>query len=145
MFRQARIWIVTTALSAAGCLSPHRSVVTSTPIGQWEGAVGLTFHNPDTLTPRDILVFVRYNELFDRDSLRLIVRTTRPDSLSFEESFLLSVPHGRRAAALHNEVLVPYRHRAILSQVGEYHMAFSPTQPVLGIEAIGIDIRYGKR
>lgn len=121
-----------------GCLSPHRVVVTSTPVRGWEQGVQVAFENEDTLALRDLHIVVRYNDRFVGDTLRLAVRTTAPDSLVFQEPFTLVIPRGHHPAALGDEATILYRRNVVFDKAGRYRVSFTPVVPVDGVEAIGI-------
>lgn len=135
-----RNYIASIALLLGGCLSPHQAVVTTLRVGYWSESAEITLTNEDTVSLRDLYVILRYNDSFGGDTLRLMVRTTSPDSLCYEEPFTLRVPAQQHAAALENEALIPYRQRVVLNKGGDYRITFIPTYPIQGIEAIGINI-----
>lgn len=135
-----RNYIASIVVLSGGCLSPHQAVVTNLPVGLWSESAAITLTNEDTVSLRDLYVILRYNDSFGSDTLRLMVRTTSPDSLCYEEYFTLRVPARQHAAALQSEALIPYRQRVVMAKGGDYRMTFTPTHPVQGVEAIGINI-----
>lgn len=89
---------------------------------------------------RDAEVFLRCNDRFAEDTLTLRIATIAPDSLRFEEPFLLVIPRGESPAPLMREVAVPYRIRIRFTQSGDYRCILTPTRPVRGVEAVGVNI-----
>ena len=135
-----RIGIATVVLFLAGCLSPHRSVMTDTRPTGWGKEVEIAFDNEDTVSRQDLCIVLRYNEQFRGDSLRLTVCTITPDTICYEEPFTLFVPRRAHPAPLRDEISVTYRRNVVLSKAGEYRMTFTPMTRVSGVEAIGINL-----
>ena len=115
------------ALLAGGCVSPHQSAATDVDPFRWERGAEIRLPNADTVSLRDAEVFLRCNDRFAEDTLTLRIATIAPDSLRFEEPFLL-------------EVAVPYRIRIRFTQSGDYRCILTPTRPVRGVEAVGVNI-----
>lgn len=104
--------------------------------------VVLTVPNTDTLTERDITLYLRLNERFDDDTLTLHVATLTPDSLRCEETVLLTAPHRTGPAALNRIAEAPYRHRAVFSRTGDYRIILTPCRSITGVEAAGIHLEH---
>lgn len=130
----------TAALLAGGCISPHQSAATDVDPFRWERGAEIILPNADTVTLRDAEVFLRCNDRFAEDTLTLRIATVTPDSLRFEELFRLVVPRGESPAPLMREATVPYRIRIRFAQQGDYRCILTPTRPVRGVEAVGINI-----
>lgn len=94
--------------------------------------------NADTVTLRDAALFVRYDERFAEDTLTVQIAAIAPDSLRFEERFLLAIPRTKNPAALTGEALIPYRRRIRLASPGEYRWCVTPVRSVRGVEAVGL-------
>ena len=93
------------------------------------------------MTLRDTEVFLRCNDRFAEDTLTLRIATVTPDSLRFEEPFRLVIPRGEsRPTPLMREIVVPYRIRMRFAQQGDYRCILTPTRPVRGVEAVGINL-----
>lgn len=99
--------------------------------------------NADTVTLRDAALFVRYDERFAEDTLTVRIAAIAPDSLRFEEAFLLAIPRTKSPAPLTGEALIPYRHRIRLVRKGEYRWCITPVRSVRGVEAVGIRLSKG--
>lgn len=125
-------------LTGAGCSSPGQTAAADVPASKWCGAVEIRLENADTLMLRDAALFLRCNDRFTEDTLTLRIATLSPDSLRFEEPFLLAVTRTNGPAALMHEYLVPYRRRIRLCRSGEYRFVITPTRAVRGVEAVGI-------
>ena len=90
------------------------------------------------MTLRDAALFVRYDERFAEDTLTVQIAAIAPDSLRFEERFLLAIPRTKSPAALTGEALIPYRRRIRLASPGEYRWCVTPVRSVRGVEAVGL-------
>ena len=132
------------ALLAGGCVSPHQSAATDVDPFRWESGAEILLPNADTVTLRDAEVFLRCNDRFDEDTLTLRIATVTPDSLRFEEPFRLVIPRSESPAPLMREIAVPYRIRIRLAQQGDYRCILTPTRPVRGVEAVGINMKRGE-
>ena len=128
------------ALLAGGCVSPPQSAATAVAPFRWERGAEIRLPNADTVSLRDAEVFLRCNDRFAEDTLTLRIATIAPDSLRFEEPFLLVIPRGESPAPLMREVAVPYRIRIRFTQSGDYRCILTPTRPVRGVEAVGVNI-----
>lgn len=102
--------------------------------------VVLTVPNTDTLTERDITLYLRLNERFADDTLTLRIATLTPDSLRCEETVLLTAPRGNTPAALNRIAEALYRRRAVFSRMGDYRIILTPCRSVTGVEAAGIHL-----
>ncbi len=128
------------ALLAAGCGMTGQAVVVDVDPRGWTQAAELAVENDDTLSLRDIALFVRCNVRFVEDSLTLRIATLTPDSLRCEETLRLGPAPERLPSAVRGEILTPYRLRVRLPRSGSYRWQVAPTRPVAGIEAVGIRI-----
>lgn len=131
---------VLAALAAGSCVSPHQSAATDVDPARWSAAAEILLPNADTVTLRDAALFLRCNDRFTADTLTLRIATLTPDSLRFEEPFLLVIPRPEGPAALMREVVIPYRRRILFTQSGDYRCIVTPTRPVRGVEAVGINL-----
>ena len=132
------IWCSVFLTGGAGCSSPYQNAVTDIPARKWSEAIEIRMENADTLTLRDAALFLRCNDRFTEDTLTVRIATLSPDSLRFEESFLLAITRKNTPAALMHEYLIPYRRRIRLSRTGEYRLVVTPERSVRGVEAVGI-------
>ncbi|WP_346699396.1 hypothetical protein [uncultured Alistipes sp.] len=122
----------------AGCTSPYQTAATDVNPAGWERTAELRLENADTVTLRDAALFVRYDERFAEDTLTVQIAAIAPDSLRFEERFLLAIPRTKNPAALTGEALIPYRCRIRLASPGEYRWCVTPVRSVRGVEAVGL-------
>lgn len=125
-------------VGAGGCTSPWQTAATDVNPAGWDRAVEIRIDNADTVTLRDAALFVRYDERFTEDTLTVRIATISPDSLRFEEPFLLAITRQDGPAALTRETPVAYRRRIRLTKEGEYRFIVTPLRPVRGVEAVGI-------
>lgn len=123
---------------AGGCTSPWQTAAADVTPGGWEEPAEIRIENADTMTLRDADLFLRYDERFAEDTLSVRIATVAPDSLRFEETFLLAIPRNNGPAALTRESCIPYRRRIRLPKTGEYRFIVTPQRPVRGVEAVGV-------
>lgn len=124
--------------AAGGCGSPYQTSAADVNPLRWEEAAEIRIGNADTVTLRDAAIVLRYNDRFAEDTLTVRIATLSPDSLRFEEEFLLAIARTESPAALQHENLIPYRRRIRLLREGEYRIFVTPVRPVRGMEAVGI-------
>lgn len=63
-----------------------------------------------------------------------------PDSLRFEERFVLRTERSELPAARSRVCEAPFRSRVVLPDTGRYRLVIAPATPQRGIEAVGINI-----
>lgn len=95
-----RAGMLLSSLTAAGCLSHHRSAVADVDPRGWNDAAEVSFANADTLAPCDLWLVVRYDAAFAGEPVELEVTTVAPDSLRLSERFTLRLPVSRGPAPL---------------------------------------------
>lgn len=125
-------------LGSGGCSAPDQTAATDVPARRWSEATEIRLENADTLTLRDAALFLRCNDRFAEDTLTVRIATLSPDSLRFEEPFLLAISRTEAPAAMMREFLIPYRRRIRPDRIGEYRFIVTPVRPVCGVEAVGI-------
>lgn len=135
-----RVWAVLLGLWAISCSRPTQAVMEDVDPYGWNRAVSVRIENGDTLTLRDLSLVVRSNRHFRSDSLRLKLTLHAPDSSHYTEQVAFVMNHPHRPAALRLVDEVPYRRRVILSQFGGYRFTITPTEPIRGVEAVGLNI-----
>lgn len=130
----------TVCAAAGGCMAHTQSVAVDVDARDWSRTALLSFTNSDTTTLRDLHLFVRCNERFEADSLPLRVMLLSPDSLRFEERFVLRTERSELPAARSRVCEAPFRSRVVLPDTGRYRLVIAPATPQRGIEAVGINI-----
>lgn len=140
--RRGWLLLAVTAVCAAagGCMAHTQCVAVDVDSRDWSRPALLSFTNSDTTTLRDLHLFIRCNERFEADSLPLRVMLLSPDSLRFEERFVLRTERGELPAARSRVCEAPYRSRVVLPDTGRYRLIIAPETPQNGIEAVGINI-----
>lgn len=140
--RRGWLLLAATAACAAagGCMAHTQCVAVDVDTRDWSRPAFLSFINSDTTTLRDLHLFIRCNERFEADSLPLHVMFLSPDSLRFEERFVLRAERGELPAARSRVCEAPYRSRVVLPDTGRYRLIIAPATPQRGIEAVGINI-----
>ncbi len=127
-------------IGVGGCVASHQSVVVDVKSSGWAESVGVEMLNHDTVTLRDITIFVRYSPFEVGDSLRLTLSTTTPDSLSFTERVNIYLDPEIEPRGASRLLEFPFRSGVKWSQEGVYRVEFTPQQTIKGVEAIGINI-----
>ena len=144
-----------------GCEAPGVSVVADIEGHAWSGPAILSLGNDDTLSLRDVALFMRCDPHFRDDTLTLRVELFAPDSLHFSEHFLFSptgrvrpvselarleyLPPGKRApVSLEREISALYRRRVRLGRMGDYRFVITPCRHVEGVGAVGLHIESSK-
>ncbi len=121
-----------------GCSSPYRSIEADVDATAWVDPVELILPNTDTLDCYDWQLFVRSDDRIAADTFTLRIAVVTPDSLRFEESFLVRLPVRPVPAAVRSEAGIDYRRRVRLSRSGDYRLTIRPLYPLRGIESVGI-------
>lgn len=107
----------------------------------WRDVAIVEVPNHDTISRRDLQLFVRHQPQQRLDSLSLRIFTIAPDETIIEERFTMpldNTSHRRRNAAHLNEMVI--HHDAVLRQKGEYKMYIFPQTPTKGVEAVGVSL-----
>lgn len=135
----ARVLSVVAVVCMVACGSRERSVeVHDTEAAIWQGVEEFEYENSDTLSSREIAILLRYDRGEVADSIPLRVMTISPDSLLFEEEFVLRVPRlGDMRPAEHS---FPYRSRVVFDKIGRYTLRITAEEPVEGISSVGVVI-----
>lgn len=135
-----RIALCLLPLLPAGCLAPVTSIATDLPSGRWSDAAVLRYANADTLTLRDLRLFVRLAETCGEDTLTVRVETCSPERLRTTEYHRLVFDARQTASAVRPVVERSYRRGVRLRETGDYHFVLTPVRPVQGIEAVGLRV-----
>lgn len=125
-------------LTATGCGASQPATSADVDPASWHDAAEVALVNTDTLTERDLMLYLRCNDRFGEDTLTVRIAVCTPDSLRYEEPFTLVIPPTGTPAALAREVAVPYRRRVVFRRTGLHRIRITPLRPVRGVEAAGI-------
>lgn len=131
---------IAAATFAGGCLSPHHSTAVDVDPNGWRSAAVLRLENADTVSLRDLRLFLRCNDRFAEDSFTIRIAVCTPDSLRFEETFRIDLLRTEGPAALARERIIPYRSRVRFARKGHYLLSVEPLRPLRGVEAVGANI-----
>ncbi|MDE5636896.1 MAG: hypothetical protein K2J51_06495 [Alistipes sp.] len=132
------------ALLATSCLSEHQSFAVDIDSRCWTAPATLVVPNADTVTLRDVRLTLRHDLAFDGEPIGVTVRTVRPDSMQYEEHFVLHPSDDRRSAAAIHDTTQPYRLRVRFDREGDYRITLTPDRPAEGVLAVGVDIVKSK-
>lgn len=131
------------AILLVGCMARIDSVVTSVdPKGWYSGQPkGLIYTNEDTTALNTLSIIVRYDKRLTDSDLRMSVSVITPDSLTMTEEVKIAIPVRRDDANRATIAIEPFRRHAQLSCVGDYRFEIEPSQAIIGITGIGIEIK----
>ncbi|MBQ2414019.1 MAG: hypothetical protein II315_03750 [Rikenellaceae bacterium] len=131
------------AILLVGCMARIDSVVTSVdPKGWYSGQPkGLIYTNEDTTALNTLSIIVRYDNRLIDSHLRMSVSVITPDSLTMTEEIKIAIPVRRDDSNRATIAIEPFRRHAQLSRVGDYRFELEPSQSIIGITGIGIEIK----
>ncbi len=116
-----------------------RSYVVDIDGNRWSDVAIVEIPNEDTLSSRDMTIFVKHQPYEQIDSLGVTIYMVAPDEATYSEHMTLRFEGCRRGlsvvAHLHE---VPYRQDVVLRQRGLYKMYIFPSAPLRGIEGVGV-------
>ncbi len=121
------------------------SFVADTDPLEWREGATIAIENVDTLSRRDVTIFVRHQPQRNLESIDVRIYTSSPDhTIHYDE---LTIPldnssAGRRSSMKINHLL--YRQDVVWSQRGVYNIDLFPLTTVEGVEAIGVEIQTYK-
>lgn len=136
----ALIVIIAIAVSCNGNININ-SFASNVDPEQWSRVAVIQIPNSDTLSRRDLWIYVRHQPHELRDSLNLDIITSTPDNTSIAESVTihLNPQHNqRRGSTITTEQL--YRTNVLWNQRGDYKLHILPTTLTKGVEAVGIKL-----
>ena len=123
-----------------GCTTGRRSYAVDIHGRTWSTPAVIEFPNSDTTNLYDISIALRHNGLRVGDTVEFTVRTVTPDSLWVEEPVRLCITDDGRSRPAQHEAAATYRRNVRLSREGVYTVTLTPSQPVSGVTAVGIDL-----
>ena len=109
-------------------------------ISDWSNTTTLTYNNTE-IGEFDMGIMLHVNRGFSAEELSLQVTTLTPDSLRYTEQIILPIkqmPQSSIQAA--TDIEIPYRRNVHFRRKGEYIWHITPTQKVVGVEAVGMHI-----
>lgn len=136
-----RTALLAAGMLLAGCRPAYLSVATDVDPATWSDTAEVVLSNDDTLSLRSMGLFLRCNDRFEGDTLTLRIRYIAPDSLAFEEERTLTLPRLPHPASLAPEIAIPLRRDVRLPLAGDYRIRFTPSHPVRGVDAVGVDLK----
>ncbi len=137
MIRYALILLA--MVGSVGCIASHQSVVEDVNVEWWGESKEFSINNIDTVTLRDMEIFVCYYPSMVADSISLIVDITTPDTLTLRERvtiYLNNKPSERSQSRITQRI---YRDNIVWSELGEYTIGITPASNYHGISAVGIN------
>lgn len=142
-----RAVVIFVALMFASCGHRQGPLAADIERSNWEAGktYSLVYNNEDTLSLREINIFVVHERFFAErvDSLPIMIATQTPDSIIYSEVWnLYPEPAVPGQTAVWHETKAIYRSSVLLSQGGDYTFTFSHMllEDLNGVVAIGVDI-----
>lgn len=131
-------------LLLVGCVELERQIplVENVEISGWSSAAVLRMDNQDTLSRRDLSIFLRFvPNYLSANRVTLNVVTTAPDHTMIAErvTFVLEGEEGSRGGEQRLS-LYPYRQNVMFGQVGEYRISIYPVESIEGVTAVGVEL-----
>lgn len=136
-----RTILVAAGALLAGCRPAYRAAATDVGPGTWEETAEVVLRNDDTLSTCGMGLFLRLNDRFEGDTLSLRIRYLSPDSLAYEERIDLALPRPAHPAPLAPVLRIPLRRDVRLLRSGDYRIRLTPSHPVRGVDAVGVDLK----
>lgn len=108
---------------------------------RWESGVAFEIPNEDTLSWRDISIFVKHQPYAKIDSIAMQLYVTSPSDVIHQERIVFHLDDCHRGASVMAHLhTMPYRRDVIWSEVGSYHLHIFPETAIEGIEGVGVSI-----
>ncbi len=135
-----RLWCSIVVLVAmVGCMT-NPSVAVDVDARAWQSTVHLEVSNSDTITLRDINLFMRCEQGMVADSIELNVMTVAPDGSSYSEDFTIHMPQSSDRKSNVRFIEQCYRQRVRLVQRGAYSIYLRPYAVYKGVESWGVSV-----
>ncbi|MFI3303889.1 MAG: hypothetical protein SNF68_04375 [Rikenellaceae bacterium] len=131
-----------------GCAGRSRVVIkTSAYVADvdthmWSGLTTIDIPIRDSVSRRDLSIFVKHQPQAKLDSIRVKIFTTAPDKTTHLDTITIPLNNnskGRRGSAKIN--LRPYRNGVLWSQGGNYTISVYPMSTIKGVEAVGVEMK----
>ncbi|MFI3304924.1 MAG: hypothetical protein R3Y68_00245 [Rikenellaceae bacterium] len=125
-----------------GEIAQTTSFVADTNPIEWREGATIAIENVDTLSRRDISIFVRHQAQHNLESVEVRIYTSSPDHTIHCDELTIALDNsskGRRSSLKINNLL--YRQDVVWSQRGVYNIDLFPLTPTEGVEAIGVEIK----
>ncbi len=138
----AIILLLAVACFTVSCGAPGElaKVVEVSPDG-WFTPIEIPYEVDDTVNMAKMQLVLRYGNRFKHDSINLVVSTTAPDGVVWNEPLTLyTTPTDK----LHEVVECDYRRNIRWSQSGEYRVTLHPQHIYKGISAAGVKVIYNE-
>ena len=134
----------------AGCRT-HGNISVSAPTDPTGWDIGsmrvVRFQNHDTLTPRDLTLFMVHDTRTadDAHTVKIEVEMHTPHGTKFSENITVGIDRPDQKNTI-NQSSRTYRTKAILSDTGEYRIVLKnkALRPLRGVRAVGIEITDSK-
>lgn len=132
-----------------GCASENNAAAADVNPKGWEkdDYALVNYYNSDTVSFKDIYVFLVYNDSFSDHAnfLDLEISVTSPDGIIMTEDWIYYLSGSKKSKIYSGfgEDSYPYRFQVKLSETGNYSFGFKHKSPesIKGIKAIGIEMR----
>ncbi|MFI3328595.1 MAG: hypothetical protein SNH79_06395 [Rikenellaceae bacterium] len=128
------------------CTSEHNSSFVNVNPRGWSQSAAIAVENVDTVTRRDIAIYMRYRPSRELNDVSLTIQTTAPNEISASDKItLFPAQHKSNKWSSTQFMEVQYRMNVVWNQIGDYNIEITPAKEELGIELVGIKITESKR
>lgn len=136
------------ATLAYGCTSVDKERVADIDPTGWhtDAPATVAVMNTDTVAVYDIAILVRVDNTLVLQMLPIVIRTTTPDLIRFEETLNLPLMPLAPMKEDYYEMTIPYRSDVVLDRAGKYTFEISTrTDGVRGVWGIGIIMKKAEK
>ena len=138
--KRSRAAIVACAAVLCGCTAAGESFMTEIRGDVWSEPVEVAVPNSDTLGVCDMNIALRHDGRATGRRVAMTVKTVTPDSLWVEEPLTMTPGDDGRSRSAQHEASCAYRLGVRFARTGTYRIIITPTRPVQGVTAVGVDV-----
>lgn len=108
----------------------------------WTKSVTVARINEDTTSRYDLNIVLHVNSRYKAEEIALEIAMFSPDSLCYTERVAIDVISSREGITSQStDITLPYRRDVRLPAMGNYLFTIQPLQPLVGVEAAGINFQ----
>lgn len=142
--RCGMLFVLALCLLTSCSISSSYEAVVDLETAQWKKEQNAVFEfSPSTQvgTTSDITIFICTNTYYIGTDIRLVIKTTDPDQMFWQDTITLVTPDGKRAAATYEKL---YRRSVIWPKAGAYNISVHPTDSIHGVRAVGLNVTHAR-
>ncbi len=144
--RYYMVALVAAAISLQSCMSEHNSIYVEVEPRGWADGAQIDIENVDSVTKRNIAIYMRYRPSRELAELPLTISTSTPSGAATSDKITLYHAQNRDRRWSSTQFMeVQYRVNVVWREMGRYTMIVTPTDEVKGVELIGVKITESAR